>query len=62
MFQMQFIYYLKNFRKNMMKGCYVEAGVFQGAMILNIAEFLKTKKISMKLYGVEINQVFLKTP
>tara|TARA_B100000963_G_scaffold178793_1_gene155393 strand:+ start:753 stop:1493 length:741 start_codon:yes stop_codon:yes gene_type:complete len=40
------------------EGCYVEAGVFQGAMILNIAEFLKTKKISMKLYGVDTFEGF----
>ena len=31
---------------------------FSSAMILNIAEFLKTKKISMKLYGVDTFEGF----
>ena len=40
------------------EGSYVEAGVFKGAMILNIAEFLKSNNISMQLYGIDTFEGF----
>jgi hypothetical protein len=44
--------------ENYDKGSYVECGVFKGAMILNIAHYLKSNNIDMKLYGIDTFEGF----